>query len=54
MEHLRALFVLDGDAYDVVYAPAAAAEINRRVTVLAPPQTKARSRPPRTCWPTLT
>ncbi len=34
------LFILGQDAYDVVYAPAAAAEIAKRVTLVAPPQTK--------------
>ncbi len=37
---LKGLFVLGRDAYDVVYAPHAAAEVARRVTLVAPPQTK--------------
>ena len=40
MDRPRALFILDRDAYDAVYAPAAAAEVGRRVTLVAPPQTK--------------
>ena len=40
MRRSRGLFILGQDAYDAVYAPRAAAEIGRRVALVAPPQTK--------------
>ena len=41
MRSLKGLFVLDRAAYNVVYAPHAAAEIAQRVTLAAPPQTRS-------------
>ncbi|MGC4030969.1 MAG: hydroxyacid dehydrogenase [Tepidisphaeraceae bacterium] len=40
MECPNGLFVLGRDAYEVVYAPTAAAEIAERVNIIAPPQTE--------------
>ncbi len=36
----NAMFILSRSAYDAVYAPQAAADIGRRVNVLAPPHTR--------------
>ncbi len=44
MNRPKALFVLDQQAYDMVYAPSAAAEIINRVQLLAPPMTAKAAR----------